>query len=85
MTIYFNYENKHTKLYLNSLSLLKIFVIYNLIYETEYGNIINYLKYILCHQNEDIQLKVLEILQYIINGDITKLTDNNINNIMNIC
>jgi len=83
--IYLVIENKHTKLYLNSLSLLKKFAIYNLINDTEYSNIINYLKDIFSHQNEDIQLKVLEILQYIINGNVTKLTDTNINSIMNIC
>jgi len=32
-----------------------------------------------------MQLKVLEILQYIINGNVTKLTDTNINSIMDIC
>ena len=83
--IYLVIENKHTKLYLNSLSLLKKFAIYNLINDTEYSNIINYLKDIFSHQNEDIQLKVLEILQYIINGNVIKLTDTNINSIMSIC
>lgn len=83
--IYLVIENKYTKLYLNSLSLLKKFAIYNLINDTEYSNIINYLKDIFSHQNEDMQLKVLEILQYIINGNVTKLTDTNINSIMSIC
>ena len=83
--IYLVIENKYTKIYLSSLSLLKKFVIYNIINDTEYSKIINYLKDIFSTQNEDVQLKVLEILQYIINGNVTKLTDTNINNIMNIC
>ena len=83
--IYLVVENKYTKLYLSSLSLLKKFVIYNLINDTEYSNIINYLKDIFSNPNEDMQLKVLEILQYIINGNVTKLTDTNINSIMDIC
>ena len=83
--IYLVIENKYIKIYLSSLSLLKKFVIYNLINDIEYNNIINYLKDIFSTQNEDIQLKVLEILQYIINGNVTKLTDININNIMDIC
>ena len=83
--IYLVIDNKYTKLYLTSLSLLKKFVIYNLINNDEYNNIINCLKEIFLIQNEDIQLKVLEILQYIINGNVTKLTNVNIDNIMNIC
>ena len=83
--IYLVIENKLTKLYLISLNLLKKFVIYNLINDSEYNNIINYLKGIFAINNEDIQLKVLEILQYLINGNVTKLTNDNIDNIMNIC
>ena len=83
--IYLVIENKLSKLYLISLNLLKKFVIYNLINDSEYNNIINYLKGIFAINNEDIQLKVLEILQYLINGNVTNLTNVNIDNIMNIC
>ena len=83
--IYLVIENKFTKLYLISLNLLKKFVIYNLINDSEYSNIINSLKDIFTTNNEDIQLKVLEILQYIINGNVAQLTNVNIDNIMNIC
>ena len=83
--IYLVQENKYTKLYLNALSLLKRIVAYNLISETEYSKIINHLKDFFTNQSEDIQLKVLEILQHIISGNIVKLTEENINNIMNLC
>ena len=83
--IYLVIENKNNKLYLSTLNLLKKFIIYNLINDSEYSNIINYLRDIFSFNNEDIQLKVLEILQYIINGNVVKLTNININNIMSIC
>ena len=83
--IYLVVENKYTKLYLSTLTLLKKFVMYNLINDIEYSNIINYMKDIFSIQNEDIQLKVLEILQYAINGSVIKLTNENIESIMNIC
>ena len=83
--IYLAIENKNTKLYLNTLNLLKKLIIYNLINDSEYSNIINYLRDIFSNNNEDVQLKVLEILQYIINGNVVKLTNTNINSIMNIC
>ena len=67
--IYLVQENKYTKLYLNALSLLKRIVAYNLISETEYSKIINHLKDFFTNQSEDIQLKVLEILQHIICGN----------------
>ena len=83
--IYLVVENKYTKLYLITLVLLKKFVMYNLINDTEYSNIINYMKEIFSIQNEDVQLKVLEILQYAINGNVIKLTNENIESLMNIC
>ena len=75
--IYSIIESKTTKLYLSSLSLLKKFIIYNLINEEEYNNVINYLKETFINSAENIQLKVFEILQYIINGNIIKLTEVN--------
>ena len=83
--IYSVIESKSTKLYLNSLNLLKKFIIYNLINNSEFNNIINYLREIFSINNEESQLKVLEILQYIINGNVVKLTNININSIMDIC
>ena len=83
--IYLVTELKYTKIYLNSLSLLKKIVAYNLIKDTEYIKVINILKDFFNIQNEDVQLKVLEILQHIISGNLVKLSEENINNIMNLC
>ena len=51
--LYLVQVNKYTKIYLNSLSILKKLVIYNLIVETEYSNIINHLKDFFMNQSED--------------------------------
>ena len=83
--IYLTVELKYTKIYLNTLTLLKKIVVYNLIKDTEYIKVINILKDFFNIQNEDVQLKVLEILQHIINGNLVKLNEENINNIMNLC
>ena len=83
--IYLVVELKYTKIYLNALTLLKKIVAYNLIKDTEYIKVINILKDFFNNQNEDVQLKVLEILQHIISGNLVKLSEENINNIMNIC
>ena len=83
--IYLTADLKYTKIYLNSLSLLKKIVAYNLIKDTEYIKVINILKDFFNIQNEDVQLKVLEILQHIISGNLVKLSEENINNIMNLC
>ena len=84
--IYLVSELKYSKIYLNTLPILKKIVVYNLINNEEYIKIINVLKdYFFNSQTEDIQFKVLEILQHIINGNLVKLTEENINNIMSIC
>ena len=84
--IYLVCELKFSKIYLNTLPILKKIVVYNLINDAEHIKVINVLKdYFFNSQNEDIQFKVLEILQHIINGGLVKLTEENINNIMSIC
>ena len=83
--IYLVAELKYTKIYLSALSLLKKIVAYNLIKDTEYIKVINILKDFFNVQNEDVQLKVLEILQHIISGNLVKLNEENINNIMHLC
>ena len=83
--IYSAAESKYNKIYLNALSLLKKIVVYNLIKDTEYIKTINILKDFFNTPNEDIQLKVLEIFQYIISSNLVKLTEENINNIISIC
>ena len=84
--IYLVLELKYSKIYLNTLPILKKIIVYNLINDGEYRKVVNVLKdYFFNTQNEDIQFKVLEILQHIINGNLVKLTEENINNIMSIC
>ena len=78
--IYLAVELKYTKIYLNALTLLKKIVAYNLIKDTELIKVINILKDFFNIQNEDVQLKVLEILQHIISGNLVKLNEENINN-----
>ena len=84
--IYLITKYKYNKIYINALSLLKKIVAYNLIKDTEYIKIINFLKdFFFNTQNEDIQLKILVILQHIISINLIKLNEENINNIMLIC
>ena len=84
--IYLITKYKYSKIYLNALSLLKKIVAYNLIKDTEYIKIINFLKdFFFNTQNEDIQLKILVILQHIISINLIKLNEENINNIVLIC
>ena len=84
--IYLITKYKYSKIYLNGLSLLKKIVSYNLIKDTEYIKIINFLKdFFFNTQNEDIQLKILVILQHIISISLIKLNEENINNIVLIC
>ena len=84
--IYLVLELKYSKIYLNILSILKKILAYNLINDIEYIKIINTLKeFFFSTQNEDIQLKVLEILQHIISANLVKLSEDNINNIIQIC
>ena len=83
--IYQYIEAKHSKSNLTVLSIFKKFAIYNFLNDVEYNNMINYLKDIFLNSSDDIQLKTLEILQYLINSNVAKLTTVNVNNIMIIC
>ena len=84
--IYLVAELKFSKIYLNTLNILKKIVVYDLINEAEYIKAINVLKdYFFITQNEDVQIKVLEILQHIISGSSAKFSEENIDNLMSIC
>ena len=81
--IYLVAELKFSKIYLNTLNILKKIVVYDLINEAEYIKAINVLKdYFFITQNEDVQIKVLEILQHIISGSSAKFSEENIDNLI---
>ena len=84
--IYLVVELKLSKIYLITLNILKKIVVYEFINEVEYIKVINILKdYFFITQNEEVQLKVLEILQHIISGNLAKFSEENIDNLITIC
>ena len=75
-------EGKYTKLNFNSVLILKKLITYNYITEKEYDNIIKILKEMYDNSNEDTQLKILEALQSLISINISKISEETLNNIM---
>jgi len=75
-------EGKYSKLNFSCVLILKKLITYNYITEHEYNNIIKILKEMYDNSNEDTQLKILEALQSLISINVTKITDETLNNIM---
>ena len=75
-------EGKYSKLNFSCVLILKKLITYNYITDHEYNNIIKILKEMYDNSNEDTQLKILEALQSLISINVTKITDETLNNIM---
>ena len=77
-------EGKYSKLNFSSVLILKKLITYNYITEKEYNYIIKILKEMYDISNEDTQLKILETLQSLISINVSKITEETLNNIMAI-
>ena len=75
-------EGKYYKLNFSSVLILKKLITYNYITDKQYNNVIKILKDMYDNSNEDTQLKILEALQSLISINITKITEETLNNIM---
>ena len=75
-------EGKYSKLNFSSVLILKKLITYNYITEKEYNNIIKILKDMYDNSNEDTQLKILETLQSLISINVSKISEETLNNIM---
>jgi len=75
-------EGKYSKLNFSCILILKKLITYNFITENEYNNIIKVLKDMYDSSNEDTQLKILETLQSLISINVTKISEETLNNIM---
>ena len=75
-------ENKYSKFNLSCVLILKKFITYNYITESEYNNIIKILREMYDNSNEDTQLKILETLQSLISINVSKISEETLNNIM---
>ena len=75
-------EGKYYKLNFSSVLILKKLITYNYITDKQYNIIIKILKEMYDNSNEDTQLKILEALQSLITINITKITEETLNNIM---
>ena len=75
-------ENKYNKFNLSCVLILKKLITYNYITASEYNNIIKVLKEMYDNSNEDTQLKILETLQSLISINVSKISEETLNNIM---
>ena len=75
-------ENKYSKFNLSCVLILKKLITYNYITESEYNDIIKILKEMYDNSNEDTQLKILETLQSLISINVSKISEETLNNIM---
>lgn len=75
-------EGKYSKLNFSCVLILKKLITYNFITENEYNSIIKVLKDMYDSSNEDTQLKILETLQSLISINVTKISEETLNNIM---
>ena len=75
-------EGKYSRLNFSSVLILKKLITYNYITEKEFNNIIKILKEMYDNSNEDTQLKILETLQSLISINVSKISEETLNNIM---
>ena len=75
-------ENRYSKFNLSCVIILKKLITYNYITESEYNNVIKILKEMYDNSNEDTQLKILETLQSLISINVSKISEETLNNIM---
>ena len=75
-------ENKYSKFNLSCVLILKKLITYNYITESEYNDIIKILKEMYDNSNEDTHLKILETLQSLISINVSKISEETLNNIM---
>ena len=75
-------KEKYSKLNFSSVLILKKLITYNYITDNEYNNIIKALKEMYDSSNEDTQLKILEALQSLISINVSKISEETLNNIM---
>ena len=75
-------ENKYSKFNLSCVLILKKLITYNYITENDYNTIIKILKEMYDNSNEDTQLKILETLQSLISINVSKISEETLNNIM---
>ncbi len=75
-------DGKYSKLNFSSVLILKKLITYNYITEKEYNSIIKILKEMYDNSNEDTQLKILETLQSLISINVSKISEETLNNIM---
>ena len=75
-------ENKYSKFNLSCVLILKKLITYNYITESEYNDIIKILREMYDNSNEDTQLKILETLQSLISINVSKISEETLNNIM---
>ena len=75
-------NNKYSKFNLSCVLILKKLITYNYITEGQYNIIIKVLKEMYDNSNEDTQLKILETLQSLISINVSKISEETLNNIM---
>lgn len=79
-------ENKHTKLFMICLGILKKLVTYNLIRQNQTSIVIKNLKEMLENASEEnVQLKVIETLLPMVNPQVIKLSEELVMNVFNMC
>ena len=79
-------ESKYSKLYISCLCIAKKLVTHNLVRQNQTGTVIKILKDILDNSNEDfIQIKVLETLLPMVNPQVINLTEDLVNNVLQMC
>ena len=79
-------EKQVRKLYVSSLSIIKKLVSYGLITQKHSNEIIKVLKDILTNSSEEfVQIKVIETLLPMVDPNIIQLSENLVNNVMEMC
>ena len=77
-------ESKHIKLYYYSVIIIKKLVTYNFVPVNAAKEVINIVKELFDNSSEEIQLKILETLQSMINSNKIAIDNDSINNILSI-
>lgn len=79
-------ESKYSKLYISCLCIAKKLVTYNLVKQSQTNTVIKILKDILDNSTEDyLQIKVIETLLPMVNPQVINLTEDLVNNVLQMC
>lgn len=77
-------ENKHIKLFYYSIIIIKKLVTYNFVSVNESNGVINILKELFDNSNEEIQLKILETVQSMVNSNKISPNEKAVSNLLSI-